>query len=238
MRSRPHDIEGLRLLSVHLPRIGEWAEAARVRARLVGLLGADAAGADHADLAEALIVAAGGYVSPMAEAALETGMRRDPTDPRLRYYAGHALLQEGRPDLTWGLWTRLLEEGPEDAPWIAPIRARIDALAAALGRPAPGLPGPGTPAPGPDAADIAAAAGMSEAERGAMIASMVDGLAARLEADGGPAEEWSRLIRAYGVLGRQDEARAALNSARAAFAGDAAALALLTAAAGDAGLDE
>ena len=69
-----------------------------------------------------------------------------------------------------------------------------------------------------------------------MIAGMVDGLAARLAAEGGPPEDWARLIRSLGVLGRRDEAAAILAEARATHAGDAAALAEIDAAARDAGL--
>ena len=51
-----------------------------------------------------------------------------------------------------------------------------------------------------------------------MIAGMVEGLAERLAADGGSAAEWSRLIRAYMVLGEQQKAREALAAAEAAYA--------------------
>ena len=101
-----------------------------------------------------------------------------------------------------------------------------------------GLPPPaeGAPAPGPTAADISAAEAMPPADRQAMIAGMVDGLAARLAEEGGPPEDWARLIRSLGVLGRRDEATAILVEAREAHAGDAAALAEIDAAARDAGL--
>jgi len=51
---------------------------------------------------------------------------------------------------------------------------------------------------------------MSEADRQAMIERMVSGLAGRLEAAPDDPEGWLRLIRAYAVLGRQDEAEGAV----------------------------
>ena len=70
--------------------------------------------------------------------------------------------------------------------------------------------------------DIAA---MSPAEREAFIGSMVERLATRLKDNGHDLDGWMRLARAYKVLGRDDEARGALHSARTNFAGDQAALA-------------
>lgn len=61
------------------------------------------------------------------------------------------------------------------------------------------------------------------------IQSMVDGLAARLEADPNDLDGWTRLIRSYHVLGREAEAAAALDAASAAFP-DAASRAQLRAA--------
>ena len=58
---------------------------------------------------------------------------------------------------------------------------------------------------------------------------MVSRLAARLEKNGGTADEWLRLIRSYGVLGQPDKAKAALASARKAAGADAKANANLDA---------
>jgi cytochrome c-type biogenesis protein CcmH len=80
-----------------------------------------------------------------------------------------------------------------------------------------------------------AAAAMDPAAREAMIEGMVDGLARRLEADGGTADEWLRLVRSYKALGREGEARDAVEAAlealpeneRAALTGAAEVRALL-----------
>jgi cytochrome c-type biogenesis protein CcmH len=51
-----------------------------------------------------------------------------------------------------------------------------------------------------------------------MIEQMVAGLDQRLSEDGRDLAGWQRLIRAYTVLGRRDDALAALARARAALA--------------------
>lgn len=58
------------------------------------------------------------------------------------------------------------------------------------------------PRRGPSEEQMAAAADMSDAEREAMIEGMVEGLAARLEAEPGDFEGWMMLGRSYGVLGQ------------------------------------
>ena len=57
---------------------------------------------------------------------------------------------------------------------------------------------------------------MSPAERQAMIESMVQGLAARLDQDGGDLAGWLKLVRAYSVLDRKDDALKALERAKSA----------------------
>lgn len=69
-----------------------------------------------------------------------------------------------------------------------------------------------------------------------MIEGMVGQLAARLEADPKDSAGWARLVRSYMVLGRSDDARAALAKARTALAGDAAGLAVVEAEARSAGV--
>ena len=80
---------------------------------------------------------------------------------------------------------------------------------------------------GPTAADVAAAQGLSPEARAGMIAQMVDGLAERLKRDGRDLAGWQRLINAYAVLGRGQDARTALADARRNFTADEKALAEL-----------
>jgi cytochrome c-type biogenesis protein CcmH len=68
---------------------------------------------------------------------------------------------------------------------------------------------------------VAAAKGMNETDRGAMIRGMVERLASRLKQNGDDVEGWLRLVRAYMVMGDRDKAKGALSDARQAVANDA-----------------
>jgi cytochrome c-type biogenesis protein CcmH len=230
LEARPDDVQGHRLLARSLAALGRWPEARAAQERVLELLGDAATAQDLVDAGELRILAADGYVSPEAEAALARALALEPGNPVGRYYSGLTLIQGGRPDLAYRVWSGLLDEGPPDAPWIAPIAAGIDEVARMAGLP------PRTPAPGPSAADVDAAGEMAPAERQAMIEGMVARLSDRLATQGGPPADWAQLIRSLGVLGRRDEAAAILGEARAKHAGDPAALAEFTAAARDAGL--
>lgn len=218
LAGRPLDLRGFQLLARNEANLGNHAEAAAAGAQVIALLGAEATPTDHVFLAEQMILAAGGIVSPEAEAVLETVLRRDPANGPARYFTGLMFAQTGRPDLTFRLWRSLLEDSPPDAPWVAHIRATIEDLALIAGvrysLPPPSAQG----ARGPSDADIAAAMGLSEGERTEMIGAMVEGLAMRLASQGGNAGDWARLISALGVLDQTERARAIWAEARLVFA--------------------
>jgi cytochrome c-type biogenesis protein CcmH len=72
-------------------------------------------------------------------------------------------------------------------------------------------------APGPDQAQVDAAADMSDADRNAMIETMVSSLDEKLRENPKDPEGWSRLVRSYVVLGKADAAREALKRGVAAL---------------------
>ncbi|WP_111428732.1 c-type cytochrome biogenesis protein CcmI [Rhodobacteraceae bacterium DSL-40] len=236
LKDRPGDLEGHRLLARSLGSMGQFPEARAAQEAVIAMQNGNATVNDELQLAELMILATNGYVSPQAEAVIAKVLARDPQNPVARYYSGLTLLQGGRPDLAYPLWARLLEEGPPDAPWIAPIRNDIAEVARLAGMPPP--EGVATPAPGPNQADITAAEQMTPEERQAMITGMVDQLNERLATEGGPPADWARLIRALGVLGRTDQAKETWEEAQTKFAGNGAALAEINAAAQAGGLTQ
>lgn len=234
--ARPGDEQGLRFLVRSEAALGRMAAARAAQQQLVALRGEEATASDHAMLAELMIEAAGGYVSSGAEAALRAALERDPRAPTARFYLGLYFLQVDRPDRAFRLWRDLLEESTEDAPWVPAIRAGIEDIAMRAGVRYT-LP-PRAGAPGPSAADIDAAAGMDADARNEMIRGMVERLSARLATQGGPVEDWARLINAYGVLGEHEAARRIWEEAKEVFAGDDGAMSALRAAAESAGVAE
>ena len=224
---RPDDLRGHEILAKTEAAIGNYPGARAAFERVIVLKGGQASAGDHAVLAEMMIAAAGGIVTPQAEGHLIAALVADTANPVARYYSGQMLAQIGRPDQAFALWRALLDQGPPDAPWIPAIRDQIEDLAQAAGvnYALPALPG--ADLAGPDVAAVDAAGQMSAEDRQAMIADMVGGLEERLLAEGGTAQEWARLVSSLGVLGESGRAEAALKTGSAALAGDEAGLAIL-----------
>jgi cytochrome c-type biogenesis protein CcmH len=209
------DRQGLYLLARAYAQTGNHAASWRSYRRLIGLSGGDAPAAVFGAMAEGMILAAGGYVSPEAEAALTQALSRDPASPVARYYMGAAFAQTGRAQSAMDVWTRLLRDSPADAPWIGATRAQIADLAERAGIAAP---------------QVATAPAAPEGDAREAAAGMVARLEARLAADGGAPEEWAQLVRSLAVLGETDKAAAAAARARAALEGQPEALAAIDAA--------
>lgn len=223
VKDRPDDLRGLELLAGNEMRLGNLVAARQAMDHLVAVKGQAATAEDLAALAEAMIMAAGGRVTPEAEAVLTRALQKDPKNGTALFYSGVLFAQIGRFDQTFRLWAPLLEESPADAPWIAPIRQQIEDIAWRAGEKYT-LPPAAGDMPGPDGAAMAAAADMSDADRQAMIEGMVAKLDARLQSEGGSPEEWARLVNALAQLGRKDEAQAAYQRGKAALAGDSVGL--------------
>ncbi|MEM7566943.1 MAG: c-type cytochrome biogenesis protein CcmI [Pseudomonadota bacterium] len=196
--------EGWLLLARTYAGMGQTREAADAYARVADRDDITADGL--ARYAELLIVANGGTVSPQATTLLDRALALEP-DPRATYYRAVAYEQAARPaDALALVEARLAGDVSEEAQ--ATLSAYRDTLRARLVRPT-----------APDAAAVEAADAMSEEDRAAFIRSMVDGLAARLDAEPADLDGWLRLANAYRVLGEAENAVGAYRSAEALLAG-------------------
>lgn len=207
MQERPDDPKGWALLGRSLLSLGRASEGADAYARAAAILPHDA---DlHARLGEARMQASDGRVTDAAREAFNAALAADPKEPRSRYYLGLAELQAGNERVALDHWIALEADSPPDAPWREQLGIRIATLAARLGVDADALRGGrGAPAPrGPSAADVAAAQQMAPDQRMAMIRSMVESLASRLETQPDDLDGWMRLGRSYGVLGEAEKSR-------------------------------
>lgn len=206
LAERPDDAEGQRLLAIALMRLGQWVDARKAFDRLVEISEAEVDAETHANMAEAMVLAAGGYVSPEAEQAIGKALKADPELPIARYYAGLALRQSGRIDEAIRIWEDLRSESPADAPYLEWLNRLLADTVAMRDGPR-----------GPSQGDIAAADDLSEADRAEMIQGMVQRLSDRLATQGGTAREWAQLIASHATLGQTEQAQKALADALQAY---------------------
>jgi cytochrome c-type biogenesis protein CcmH len=148
-----------------------------------------------------------------------------------RYFQGLAAAQHDERESARAIWSSMMAELPDGSKVKAAVAEKI-ALLDAPDEPGQAAEGSANPAQAPRPAAAPADAQQQ------MIAAMVARLANRLATQGGSAEEWGRLIRAYKVLNDSDKARVALADARKALAGDAAGESQIAALAQELGLQE
>jgi cytochrome c-type biogenesis protein CcmH len=232
---RPTDIQGHLLLARSEAAMGNYVAAYEAQERVVALKGDAATGSDFSDLADMMVLAAGGYVSPEAERVLETALTRDPENGVAQYYMGLMMAQTGRPDIAFRLWDRLIRVSSPDAVWMPPILAQMEEMAFRAGISDYQLPRIAG-LPGPTSDDVEAASEMTPEERQEMIRGMVANLSDRLATEGGPPEDWARLITSLAVLGDEAQAIAIWNNAQEVFADNPAALEIVRDGARSAGL--
>jgi cytochrome c-type biogenesis protein CcmH len=209
LAASPNDIEGWKVLAPTYGRLNRWADAAEAYRNILRLAPPNAA--NLADYGEALVMQAEGMVSAEAHRLFTQALALDAKNPKARFFDALALKQEGKTEESKAAFQSFLADSPADAPWRSMVTAEIDSL---TGRP-----------PAIDSQTMANAANMSEADRQAMIGSMVDGLEQKLAANPDDLDGWLRLIRARAVLGEADKAKAAYDKALVQFSGNGDALA-------------
>lgn len=229
--TRPNDLKGWQLLARHETALRNFSGAAKAQSQIIRL--SDGGEVDDlVMLADLMVAAAEGQVSPEAEAVVREILRRDPENIPARFYLGSMHNMTARPDIAFRLWRPIVENAP-DSFHSALARAQIEGAAMRAG-----VDYTPPEVRGPTAEDIANADDMTEEDRSAMIGGMVSGLADRLATQGGPAQDWARLISAYGVLGETAAANEIYKEALTAFASDDFAIGLLQDAAEQAGISQ
>jgi cytochrome c-type biogenesis protein CcmH len=231
LREHPEDGDGWDVIAPVYYKLERFRDAANAYARAARLKGESVR--RLAGLAEAAVLAADGIVTEEARVAYEKILKLEPGRHEPRFWLALAKEQDGKLEPALSEYRALLADSPAQAPWRAAVESRI----ADISRRLAGADRPDARTPGPSAEDVAAAEKLSPQDRTRMIAGMVDGLAARLKRDGSDLAGWQRLINAYAVLGRGQDARAALAEARKNFAADDTAQAALAKLARSLGLD-
>ena len=198
LERNPQDGRGWEVLAPIYMREGRYGEAVKARRRALEILGADAA--RLGDLGEALVLAAGGMVTPEALALFQRAATLDRDEVMAAYYQGVAAKQAGRRDDAEKMWRALVARAPAGAPWLPLVQGALARI---------------------DEKDVPAVKEAAVAEHsGGAVQGMVERLAERLKKDGSNLEGWVQLVRSYRVLGQADKMAAAISEAQAALAGD------------------
>jgi len=170
------------------------------------------------DLASTLTQASQGVVGQEATELFGEILQAEPGDPRARYFNGLITAQSGDLRGAIAIWRGLEADSPFDAPWMPAVQSSVQAAGEQLGIDPtsikPQRVNIGRRAPSQE--EIAAIEALSEQEREALVNSMVENLAVRMEEEPDNIEGWVRLIRSYGVLGRMDDAQTAFDKAKTA----------------------
>ncbi len=224
LAASPDDGRGWEILGPVYMKMGRYDDAARAFGNASRVLGETPERLTAQG--EALVFAAQEAVTAPAQDVFARVLDLQPGHPVAFFYMALAREQGGDRNGALDAYTQLAKGTPPDAPWQPVVRARI----LGLGGTPPALDG----TPKGEMADAVRA--MPSVEQRAMIRSMVDGLAARLDADGTDIEGWLRLLRSYKVLQENDLAKAALARARHALGADPDGLSRIDALAEELGL--
>lgn len=232
LQQNPNDAQGWQMLGWSYMRTNRPADAAKAYGRAASL---DPGNVEYLSAQGEAMVQSEGKVSDDAAAIFRRALKGDASDPRARYFLAIYRDQQGDHQGAMNDFIALLKSAPPGAPWAGQVRNYVEDLAkdqhidisSRLPPAPPAAPAPQAGMPGPTGDQVAAAGQMSDADRQAMIHSMVDKLAGELKANPHDSGGWVRLMRARMVLGETDKAAQAYQDARKAFAGTPAAEAAL-----------
>ena len=230
LRDAPEDGRGWDVIAPVYLRDQRFADARTAYARAIRLLGETPK--RLLGFAESSVRAADGRVTDEARAAYEKITIAEPERIEPRFWLAVAREQRGELTEAADAYRALLRIAPVDAPWRSTVIERLATIAPE----SPTDPMSTQPTRGPTADEAAAAASMTPEARQQMIGSMVEGLHARLKANGQDAAGWQRLLRSYAVLGDVAKANAALVEARRALANDKTSLSAIDTLAREIGL--
>ena len=138
LKTKPNDAQGWRMLGWSYIQLGRLTDGIEALGRAIALDPNNAA--LRSQYGEALIQAADGKVTPDAQAAFAEALKRNPKDPRARFYNGLALVQAGKDREAFDLWVAIIKDGPADAQWLPGLREQARELAAKLKLPPAAVP--------------------------------------------------------------------------------------------------
>ncbi|HWA42373.1 MAG TPA: c-type cytochrome biogenesis protein CcmI, partial [Hypericibacter adhaerens] len=205
LEQNPNDLRGWQVIAPAYMQLGRYADAVRAL-RQVNALATPTADS-YTDLGEALMMQNGGSVAGEPLELFRKAAALDPRHVRSRYYIAGEETRSGDYAAAVRDWNALLRLGKGDEPWMTTARNGLAYAEAGLNPQASSSVPMATSAAPPAAANANAP----------QIEAMVDGLDARLQAQGGSIAEWTELVRSRMVQGRLADAQAAYDRARRAY---------------------
>lgn len=199
LAEQPDDLRGWKVVAPVYLQLGRYDDAVRALRRVNEL--AAPTSDSLTDLGEALMMQQNGVISDEAMGLFRRAAAMDQNHIRARYYIASEETRAGHYDDAVRDWNALLGLGSGDEPWAATARSGLAFAQARLG----------------GSSEAAGADNSTVQPDTAQIEAMVDGLAARLKAQGGTIEEWTQLVRSRLVQGRTADAQAAYEAARRAY---------------------
>lgn len=215
IRSDPRDAQALALLGRYLTRTERELEAIALFERALRL---EETARIYSDLGQALVTLNDGSVTPEARRAFNEAVEREPGLPEPSFFLGVAAYEAGDRVEAAQRWAGIIERLDNDDPFRAAIAARAGDL---LSRPMGG--------PDSEGAAPFAQAAQDGADMDALVASMVDGLQARLADNPDNLSGWLALARARRMQDNPGEAQTVLSSARGQFSDEPGMLAMIDA---------
>lgn len=213
--ANPDNLKAWSALAPVYLRLGRYQDAVIAYRKILLINGEDASIRAH--LGEAEVAAANGIVTDEAKNDLTKALNADPSLSMAQYYLALGIEQAGDTTKAIAIYESLLGKVADRPNWVKVIKSKLAVLKNEV----------------PAAQTQSATPAPTDNE---MILGMVSRLAARLESEGGSAEDWVRLVRSYSVIAKKDEAQQALDKARSKFGADAAATAQLQSIAKEFGL--
>ena len=199
---RPMDLKGYNLFVDNSAKIGDYSKAHLAQKHIIEKIKQTVTADDYGKLAELMIGATNGYVSIEAEENIKKSLHVRPSDQRSRYYLGLLELQKNNLEKGYTIWKDILKSSDTESPYVNLINQDIKRLEQILD--------------GKDQTQESLSESVDN-ETLDMINNMVSTLRSRLETDGGPYEDWLRLIRSYLVLDKQEKAYESLEKAMKYF---------------------
>lgn len=239
LRAEPNDGQGWAVIAPIYLRLGRFGDAAHAFAEANRLLGETPKGL--LGFAEATLRSENGQVTEPVRRAARRVLELQPDRVTPRVWLALGLEQDKNFLGAVKIYEELLARAPAEAKYRKAVADRLSAVRQKINGgsavPEKNPPSENVPAKSdsaneaestgprnPTAQEIARAQQMTPEAREAFVTDMVSRLADRLKKNGQDLQGWLRLARAYHVLGREDDATGAIESAKKAFANDPTAL--------------